>query len=242
MLYGIISDIHANLEAFETVLRYLKGAQQIICLGDIIGYGPNPNECLDLVKKHHILTVAGNHERSIVDHQLQRWFNKNAKVAIGWAEAQLSVENHSLIERLPLTLEQDGFHCVHGSLRNPISEYVTSIAEAQPTFAKMTKPLCFIGHSHKPLFIAKTADGNYDGRELKDDDEVLIDNYQQVIVNVGSVGQPRDSDPRASFGVYNSKTKLFSLHRVEYDVKKAQNKMKRANLPQSLIDRLEFGH
>ena len=241
MLYGIISDIHANLEAFETVLRHLKGSQQIICLGDVIGYGPDPNECLDLIKKYNILTVCGNHERSIVDHQLQRWFNKNAQAAIGWAEAQLTVENRSFIELMPQIIEQDDFHCVHGSLRDPASEYVTSIAEAQPTFAKMTKPLCFVGHSHKPLFIAKKTDGNYDGRELKDDDEVLIDNYEQVIINVGAVGQPRDGDPRASFGVYNTKTKLFSLHRVEYDIKAVQSKMKRAKLPSSLIERLEFG-
>jgi diadenosine tetraphosphatase ApaH/serine/threonine PP2A family protein phosphatase len=121
------------------------------------------------------------------------------------------------------------------------TEYVTSLTEALPTFEKMTKPVCFIGHSHVPLFIALKKDGNYDGRVLVDEEEVLIENYEKVIINVGGVGQPRDGDPRASYGIYDSKTKIFTLHRVEYNIEQVQEKMKIAGLPQPLIDRLQFG-
>ena len=130
---------------------------------------------------------------------------------------------------------------MHGSLRNPLEEYVTSISEALPTFEKMTKPVCFIGHSHAPLFIALKKDGNYEGRELMDEEEVLTENYEKVIIDVGGVGQPRDRDPRASYGIYDSKTRIFSLHRVEYNIAQVQEKMTKAGLPEPLIERLSYG-
>ena len=241
MLYGIIADIHGNLEALEAVLGCLPRVDRLICVGDIVGYGPNPNECIDLVRKMNIAAVSGNHEKAVVGEIDMQWFNENPKKAVFWTRDNMKPENMPFLKGLPLTLEMDDFQLVHGSLREPLEEYVSSISDAIPTFEMMTKPLCFLGHSHKPLFIGRRNDGNYNGRKLLNEDEIFIEEYEKVIINVGAVGQPRDGDPRASYGIYNSKSKIFSLHRIEYDIKKVQEKMKKAGLPQSLIDRLQRG-
>lgn len=241
MLYGIISDIHSNLEALKAVLDQLRKADQLINLGDIVGYGPNPNECVEKVRELKIPTVAGNHDKAVTGEMDITWFNPAAREAVFWTQRNIFQENLVYLKNLPLEGVEDGFQYVHGSLRSPLEEYVTCLVDAIPTFERMTEDLCFLGHSHAPLFIARTKEGNYDGRVLKDGDEILVDEYEKLIINVGGVGQPRDGDPRASYGTYNSKTKIFSLHRVEYDIKAVQEKMKAAKLPQSLIDRLQFG-
>lgn len=241
MLYGIISDIHSNLEALDVVLSKLYRVDKLICLGDIVGYGPNPNECVKKIRELKIPTVAGNHDKAVTGGIDFSWFNQNAKDAVNWTQREITEENLEYLKSIPEVLAVNGFEIVHGSLRDPLHEYITNIIEAVPTFQKMTKKLCFVGHSHTPIFIGLKADGNYDGNVLKDQDEVLIDNYEKVIINVGGVGQPRDRDPRASYGIYDSKTKIFSLHRVEYNIEQVQRKMKEVGLPQPLADRLSFG-
>jgi diadenosine tetraphosphatase ApaH/serine/threonine PP2A family protein phosphatase len=241
MLYGIISDIHSNLEAMHVVLNKLSRAEKIVNLGDIVGYGPSPNECVDKIRKLKIPSVAGNHDKVVVGETEATWFNPSAREAVIWTQELISDENLDYLKTLPLTLEEDGFQIVHGSLRNPLDEYITSIADAIPTFEKMTKAVCFVGHSHSPMFIAQKKDGNYAGRALEDGEEIVIDDYERVIINVGAVGQPRDGDPRACYGLYDSKTRIFSLHRVEYNIGQVQAKMKAVHLPDSLIERLTFG-
>jgi diadenosine tetraphosphatase ApaH/serine/threonine PP2A family protein phosphatase len=241
MLYGIISDIHSNLEALDVVLNKLYRAEKLVCLGDIVGYGPDPNECVKKVKELDIPIVAGNHDKAVTKEMEVTWFNRNAREAVFWTQREITEENLEYLKKLPEVLEEDDFQYVHGSLRAPLEEYITSISEALPTFERMTKPVCFVGHSHVPLFIALKKDGNYDGRMLLDGEEILVDDYEKVIINVGGVGQPRDGDPRASFGTYDSKTRIFTLHRVEYNIEQVQEKMKRVGLPQPLIDRLQFG-
>jgi diadenosine tetraphosphatase ApaH/serine/threonine PP2A family protein phosphatase len=241
MLYGIISDIHGNLEAFEAVLKQLKDVNQLINLGDIVGYGPNPNECVEKIREMNIPSVAGNHDKAVTGELDFTWFNPSAKEAVFWTQRTIFQENLEYLKKLPAAMEGNDFQAVHGSLRVPLEEYVNCLVDAIPTFERMTRPLCFVGHSHRPLYFARTREGDYDGRALKDGDEILVDDYEKVIINVGGVGQPRDGDPRASFGIYNSKTKIFTLRRVEYDIKTVQEKMKIAKLPQSLIDRLSFG-
>jgi len=241
MLYGIISDIHSNLEALTSVLKQLKNVDKIICLGDVVGYGPNPNECVEEIRQLKIPTIAGNHDRAVTKDLVTTWFNANAKAAVKWTQQVITLENLEYLKNLPEVIVEDKFEIVHGSLRSPLEEYITNISEAIPTFDLMTQPLCFIGHTHRPMFIGLKNDGNFDGRTLKDNEEVFVGDYEKVIINVGSVGQPRDRDPRASYGAYNSKTKIFSLHRVAYDIVKVQKKMKAVNLPQFLIDRLATG-
>lgn len=241
MLYGIISDVHANYEALAAVLAQLQGVERIVCAGDIIGYGPEPRECINKVKELGIISVAGNHDKAATGEHDTRWFNKRALAAVEFTKKQLDLEGLEYLKSLPLEFSEEDFQVVHGSLRAPLEDYLVSISDAMPTFEQMTKPLCFVGHYHRPLFIAKKKDGFYDGRSLLDGEELLVDEYEKVIINVGAVGQPRDGDPRASYGLYDSKTKIFSLNRISYEIEKVQKKMTKVGLPQQLIDRLKIG-
>jgi len=241
MIYGIIADVHGNLEALECVLERLASADEIVCLGDMVGYGPNPNECVQKLREAGVICIAGNHDRAATGDLDTQWFNEHAKKAIDWTVTHLTEDNARYLKALPLTLEFEDFQVVHGSLRQPLEEYILNLSDALPTFARMTLPVCFIGHSHQPFCLAKKKDGNYDGKTLTDGDEFLVDDYEQAIINVGGVGQPRDGDPRACFGIYNSSNKLFSLRRTAYDIAAVQEKMKASGLPQKLIDRLARG-
>jgi len=221
MRYGIVADIHGNLEALEAVLHGLEGkVDQIVCLGDIVGYGPNPNECCEILRKQNIPSVAGNHEKATTGELELTRFNKNAAAAILWTQKVLLPENLQYIKDLPLTLDLPGFEIVHGSLVNPAEEYLTNLSEALPTFELMKKTLLFVGHTHRPLNLEQ------EGKK---------------IINPGSVGQPRDGDPRAAFIIYDDKTGEAQLLRVNYDIEAVQNKMKAADLPQFLIERLSVG-
>lgn len=241
MKIGIISDIHGNLEALNVVLERIKGADKRVCLGDLVGYGPNPNECIKIVRDMNIPTVAGNHDKASIGEMDLTWFNRNARDAVIWTKKELSEENTEYLKCLPLTVEFDDFEIVHGSLRDPLSEYVTSIAEAVPTLEQMKKPLCFVGHSHKPLCVVKTKDGKYDGWQLQDGDVVRLKEFEKALVNVGGVGQPRDGDPRASYGVYDNEKKEVSIYRVPYNIERVQEKMREKGLPEPLIERLKYG-
>jgi len=220
VLYGIIADIHSNLEAFRAVLDELRQVDQIVCAGDIVGYGPGPNECIRNMQERNIYSVAGNHDKAAVREMSTEGFNENAKIAVEWTNGQLTANSVQYLRSLPLTLEFEDFQIVHGSLVNPLEEYLTSLGEAMPTFGLMTKPLLFVGHTHRP------ARFEYQGK---------------AIINPGGVGQPRDGDHRASFGIYDSEKKEFVLRRVEYNIQLVQEKMIKAGLPQPLIDRLSFG-
>ena len=241
MLYGIIADIHGNLEALGAVLSQLQKAEKIVCLGDLVGYGPNPDECVERIRDLFIPTVAGNHDKAVIGERELTWFSQSAREAIIWTQMKIYQEELDYLKSLPLVLGEDNFQFVHGSLREPTEEYLYSISDALPTFERMKEPLCFVGHSHIPLFIGSRKDGNYEGRGLQDGEEVVIDDYEKVIINVGGVGQPRDGDARASFGLYDSGRKIFSLHRIAYDVEAVQDKMRKAGLPVPLIERLTYG-
>ena len=241
MRYAIISDIHSNLVAFEAVLSHLSGIDKIICLGDIIGYGPNPNECVEKVMELKIQSIAGNHEKVLLGEINIANFTPNAGAAILWTQVVIKADNLQYLRGLPLEWFEDDFQCVHGSLRDPAEEYIESLGEALPTMERMSRPLCFVGHSHKPLFFARKRDGKYEGRPLLDGEAIKISDYEKVIINPGGVGQPRDGDPRASFGIYDSEGGIFALYRIPYDIGKTQSKMRKTTLPIRLIARLSFG-
>ena len=241
MKYGMISDIHSNLEAFNVVLEAIKVTDKIICLGDLVGYGPDPNECVETLKSMSIPVVAGNHDKATTGEMDISWFNRDAADAIKWTQAEIKETNLEFLKSLPLSLDLEGFQIVHGSLREPLEEYITSIFEAMPTFELMKKPLLYVGHSHVPLCIVMKKDGSFDGWVLGDGDIVKLKEFKKVIINPGGIGQPRDGDPRASYGIYDTDENEFSLFRVPYDIEKVQEKMKKAGLPVPLIERLAFG-
>ncbi|MDD5593982.1 MAG: metallophosphoesterase family protein [Candidatus Margulisbacteria bacterium] len=220
MLYGIIADIHGNLEALDVVLRELRPADRLICAGDIVGYGPNPNECLQLIRGRNVQAIAGNHDKAAVGLMDTSRFNDSARRAIEWTGDQLTQANRKYLTDLPLLLESPDFQVVHGSLRSPLDEYIFGLQAASPTFEIMSKDLLFVGHTHVPLRLKEK------GKE---------------IINPGAVGQPRDGDPRASFGLYDSGKRSFIFRRVEYNVAAVQEKMRIAGLPASLIERLRAG-
>ena len=241
MLYGIIADIHSNLEAFRTVLHELRGADQIISLGDIVGYGPDPSECIALMQEKKISSVAGNHDKAAVGEMSPEWFNESARRAIEWTNEKLADNDVRYLRSLPLTLEFPGFQIVHGSLCEPLEEYIETLGEAAASMELTAKPLLYVGHSHVPMSVVMNGEGRLDGWALKDNQSIRISDYQKVLINPGGVGQPRDGDPRASFGIYDSEKKEFTLHRIGYNVSAVQEKMKKAGLPKPLIDRLSSG-
>lgn len=241
MLYGIIADIHSNLEALEAVLSQLRQVDRIVCLGDIVGYGPDPNECIEIMQKEKIPSVAGNHDKAAIGEFNTQSFNENAKKAIDWTSGQLTASSLQYLAALPQYLATDGLEAVHGSLRDPLDEYVTNIDEAALSIELMKKNVCFAGHTHVPLYVGKKAGGGYDGRRLSKDDIVNLNNYSKSFINPGSVGQPRDNDPRASYGLFDSEKNEFTLLRTEYNIAAVQEKMRIVGLPQFLIGRLVYG-
>ncbi len=244
MRYAVLADIHSNLAAFESVLNDIEangGCDQIWCLGDIVGYGPDPEECIELLRKYEHLCIAGNHDWAAVNRIDTSDFNPVAAQACHWTAQQLTSENTTYLVNLPLRLCQDDFTLVHGSPREPIWEYLLSTGAAQDNFKYFETSFCLIGHSHVPLVFEYTDEsGKCRLRQLEAGEIVELGEHR-LIINPGGVGQPRDGDPRASYGIYDDKAGVFYHYRVEYDVAATQRKMMEANLPMPLILRLSEG-
>lgn len=244
MRYAILSDIHSNLEALQAVLEHLRaqgGADALWCLGDIVGYGPDPEECLRVLRELEALTIAGNHDWAATGDVDTSYFNPDAASAAHWTAAQLTAESLEYLKTLPLTLRQEPFTLVHGSPRDPIWEYVVSQSIAQANFPLFNTPYCLVGHSHVPLvFRLESASGRATLMELPQEAPLKM-GAERLIINPGGVGQPRDGDPRASYAVYASKEMAIYHFRVPYDIATTQQKMRRLGLPPRLAQRLSYG-
>lgn len=241
MKYAILADIHANLEAFKSVLEHLKGIDKHIFLGDVVGYGPDPNECIDLLKARGFISIAGNHDMVCVGKLSSELFSEEARKAIEWTSGILEPKSAEFLKGLQDHLETDDFEIVHGSLRQHLEEYITNVQEGAVTIEMMKKNLCFVGHLHIPLCIVKEKDGSYGGRQLNDGDVIDISKYEKVLINVGAVGQPRDMDNRASYGIYDSYTQKVQIFKVSYNINETQKKMRKEGLPDFLVERLKYG-
>ncbi|MEW6607668.1 MAG: metallophosphoesterase family protein [bacterium] len=244
MKYGIISDIHSNLEALKVVLNELKDVDQIICLGDIVGYGPLPNECLEEIRNlSGLKVVVGNHDLACIGWKDTSWFNEYAQRAIIWTMDTLTKENKEYLASLPEIIEEKDFIMVHGSLNDYTDEYISGIKEAAKNFRLLKKSnLLLVGHTHHPhLFVYKEDYPIYSIR-LGDTDTIRILSDEKLIVNVGAVGQPRDGDPRASFGILDTNTNEITIHKIPYAIRKTQELMRKEVLPTLLIDRLSEGY
>jgi len=242
MVYGIISDIHSNLEALEKVLEQLCGVEAYLCLGDLVGYGPNPNECTQLISQLSPCTcVVGNHDLAAIGKYDIGWFNWHAREAILWTRQQLTPETKGFLTALPEVLVQDPLTLVHGSLPDPM-EYITSPWETRLTFAKMTTPICLIGHTHvAEYYVQREGESNCQQVPLTNGGEITLEEGLRYIVNCGAVGQPRDGNPQASFGIYDTEAKTITIKRVEYPIEVVQKKMTEVGLPQFEIMRLALG-
>lgn len=239
MRYALIADIHGNLEAFEAVLSSIEKEEvsQILCVGDIVGYGANPVECIDIVKARCTKVIAGNHDYAAIGLADIDYFNPFAKDALIWTSERIGEREINYLAGLRLVEREDNFTMVHSSLNNPREwGYILNTFDAAINFELQTDPICFIGHSHGAVVYMKK-DSFVSGHRFVS----KIEEGCQYIVNVGSVGQPRDGDYRACYVVYDLDLQTLRLRRVEYDVAKAQRKIMEAGLPQILADRLSIG-
>jgi diadenosine tetraphosphatase ApaH/serine/threonine PP2A family protein phosphatase len=240
--YVILGDIHGNQAAFKAVLKDVErrgGLDKIWCLGDTVGYGPDPGECIEILRRYDHVCIAGNHDRAAVGELTTTEFNQDAAEANQWTTRQLTSSQSSFIKHLELKYEEGDFTLVHGSPREPIWEYLLSSNLAGENFKEFSTPYCLVGHSHFPLVFKDSNDGISlngfpDGAELKLDGS-------RFIINPGSVGQPRDNDPRASYAIYDSEAGAIYHYRVEYDIKSTQMRMAEEGLPVFLIERLSHG-
>lgn len=239
MKYALISDVHANLEALNTVLESIEaiGVDSILCLGDAIGYGANPEECANIIREKCDICLMGNHEAAVVGNLDISYFTPYAKDAALWTRNNISQETLHWASDLPLTSSMNNFTLIHGSLYQPeMFNYVQTIADAEYNFNVLETNLLFLGHSHQPLAFFNTKPMTYTlGPEIE------LDNSDKVIVNIGSVGQPRDENPLSCYAIYDSEAKMVELFRVEYDYKKTADKIIAAGLPEALALRLSIG-
>jgi diadenosine tetraphosphatase ApaH/serine/threonine PP2A family protein phosphatase len=238
----IVSDVHSNLEAFESVVNDASergGFDEIWSLGDLIGYGPDPVACIELLRRHEHKAVAGNHDLASIGRLSLEAFNGYAAAANRWTAKQLTQEQVEYLSAQPLKLEMDEFTIVHGSPRDPIWEYVVSVQAAVASFMHFDTYWCLLGHSHIP-FLCRPAENGAMFLNFPLDTPVRLGS-DRLIINPGSVGQPRDGDPTASYAIYDAQAETLVHHRVEYDIPATQDKMRKHRLPAFLIERLEEG-
>ncbi|HOX54504.1 MAG: metallophosphoesterase family protein [Candidatus Omnitrophica bacterium] len=240
MRYGIFSDIHSNLEAFQAVIEAYKkeNIDRYLCVGDIVGYGVDPGGCIDKIKQLDALTIAGNHDWAAVELTDITYFNQVAKQAIVWTRDKISKEDKELLRSLKLVHEVTDFVLVHGTLNKPEEfNYLLDVELAMIDFGLMKKTISFVGHSHVAgIFIQEKGEISYSVQA-----QIKIDPKKKYIVNVGSVGQPRDRDNRASYCIFDADKKEVAIKRTEYDIARTQEKIIRAGMPPFLAARLSSG-
>lgn len=238
----ILGDIHSNLEAFQAVLQRAEDRgdfDKVWCLGDTVGYGPDPGPCLDLLRQYNPVNIAGNHDHAAVGLVGLDAFNPLAASACQWTARNLSEEQKAYLKSLPLTHTEGSFTLAHGSLRDPLWEYLVNPEAASATFLLLKTLRCLVSHSHVP-FLCQENQGSPTFYQLPGSAPVALEDHR-VILNPGSVGQPRDGDPRASFVLYDEDTNSIVLHRVDYPIAVTQQKMLHIGLPAELALRLEYG-
>lgn len=246
MLWGVMSDIHSNLDALQRVLEAFaeRKVQGYVCCGDTVGYGPSPNEVVEtLAGLKPLQVVMGNHDLAVLGRMDIEWFNQYAQAAAIWTRWKLSPRSAQFLESLPLRVENAKFTIVHGSPRDPAEEYLLTAQQFLDNLKHFKVSPCFVGHSHltwcfsvdpkSPLGVKSVI--------LKDGQSLTAEPGVPCVFNAGSVGQPRDHDPRASCGVYDDETRRFDLIRVPYDIPAVQKKMVEVGLPEFLIARLSYG-
>jgi len=240
MRYGIFSDIHGNLEAFQAVLEACRqeGVRKLFCVGDIVGYGANPRECLKIIRQKNISSVAGNHDWAATGKISDDNFNEVAQFAVRWTGNQLSYNELNYLNHLPLIAKEEDMIFVHGTLNKPERfDYLLDIRQTPDTFFLMDQPICFIGHTHvAQIYIKEENNIHYASIPRTD-----IHPAKKYIVNVGSVGQPRDGNPLAAYCVYDPDLKRIEIKRTSYDLLTAQKKILEAGLPDMLAKRLALG-
>ena len=243
MRIAIISDIHANTEALEAALSDISRQKidETVCLGDIVGYGANPNECIEIIKKSCPLCILGNHDAAAVGLLSTDHFNVHAKIAIDWTVENLNAQGQSFLRSLPLKENKFSHTFVHATPYEPnMWYYITSLEEAAFNFQFFDTSFCFVGHTHIPIIIVLENEKEvyvHQGNSIQFND----DKQKRFLINVGSVGQPRDRNPLSCYGLLDTETRTFSYQRIAYDIEKTQGKMRKIKMPDFLITRIKDG-
>ncbi len=241
MKYALLSDIHGNLEALGAVLSDIetRKVDQIHCLGDVIGYGADPVACLELVQQHCDIKLMGNHEYAVIGLSSTEHYNDAARIATDWTRMQITDHELEIINGFEMKHTIEDVLLVHASPYDPGRwHYILTPAAAQQAFTNLEERICFFGHSHLPQIYVEQDEGL--PRCLAGHNFMPAEDGRYLI-NVGSVGQPRDDDPRACYAIYDPEEGELNYHRVEYDIELTQSKMARASMPQMLISRLSLG-
>lgn len=241
MKVALISDIHANLEALEAVLGDIESqkADRVVCLGDVVGYGSDPIACLDLVAKTCDIRLLGNHEYGVLGLLSLDALNTYARHSMDWTTQRLTDREVAMIAEYDLEADCEGCRLVHASPFEPDRwHYILSAPDAGAAFESTERKLTFFGHTHLPMIFSQSSDGSIRGQVGHTFDP---DDDSRYLINVGSVGQPRDNDPRSCYVIYDATEESVIYRRVKYDVKSAQNKMIEAELPNLLVERLAVG-
>lgn len=239
----VISDIHANLEALETVLTDARGSYDTVwCLGDTVGYGPQPDECLTLIRQTATVCVVGNHDWAALAKMDAEDFNPEAKRAVLWTRSQIGAENRAWLESLPSApVVSEGFTITHASPRDPIWEYVTYTSTAHDNLMSFGTRFCLVGHTHVPALFVYPSGERMRILQPEPGQRVELLPAWRGLLNPGSVGQPRDGDRRAAYVILDTGGYTWEQHRVEYPIETTQRRMRTAGLPERLINRLAYG-
>lgn len=241
----VISDIHANLAAFEAVLKdaQTRAAYDMVwCLGDVVGYGPDPNECIDLLLTLPHVCLSGNHDWAVLEKLDIQTFHAQAAHIARWTREVLRPRNLIFLQARPEKLAHGEYLLVHASPREPIWEYITDTTIAEENFEFFDETFCLCGHTHVPaIFVRDDKTGHVRLSLPAPGVAVKLKADARYIINPGGVGQPRDGDPRAAYAILDTETRIFTVYRAEYDYQATQNKMRGAGFPQRMIDRLAFG-
>ncbi len=239
MKFAVFSDIHGNYDALCTTIEAIEslGCDLMICLGDVVGYGAEPNECCEFLRAKGVRTLAGNHDHAAIGLLNLEFFNEYARNAALWTREQLAPENVEWLRNAPFVEHYDSFVVTHSTLHSPEQfNYILTLLEAKLSFEALDKPICFMGHSHMPVAFFSTSPISYSM-----DTQFVLEPDQKMLLNVGSVGQPRDEIPMASFAYYDDEQRVVTIYRVKYDVRAAAQKILDAGLPEILAYRLFQG-
>ena len=237
----VFSDIHANLTALEAVIANVGPIDAAWCLGDLVGYGPDPNECIERIQElPNLVCILGNHDAATLKQIDSATFNPEARIALRWTQDTLSDANFDYLLKLPQRVNHLDVTLVHGSPRQPVWEYLLDVYNATHNFEYFDTLYCFVGHTHLPL-LYHLEDNQSSAKLFIPEPGASLSLQPNMILNPGSVGQPRDRDPRASYAVYDDKEQTWELYRVEYDIDSVQKRMEANGLSQRHIQRLSSG-
>ncbi len=238
----VISDIHANLTALETILQEAGNFDAAWCLGDLVGYGPDPNECIELIQTlPNLACIVGNHDCAVINQLDPSSFNPEARLAIQWTQKELSKENHDFLEKLPEKLVIEGVTIVHGSPRHPVWEYLLDTQTASISFDYFDTSFCFIGHTHLPVIYSLEQKGDNSATLRIPKPNHILELPIRSMINPGSVGQPRDRDTRSAFAIFDTENQRWNYRRIPYDIPSVQKRMYKAHLSERHINRLSAG-